>query len=215
MRLEERELAQALIAFFMSFPIPSAYKEIMEEQIRDNPFSTERYSDCFKILFVKKTGVRKLPVWLPTLLQGCQILKDDGPISCQLFVEDGYVVQFEVVDMGLNEIDWDYFWSHKAIFDIEYDLKVIKHHLESGAISIVKSCVFDSYILLEIHINGLQYQLHLYDCTICAFPATPTTLECRSHLDSKQRYAIVSVDGNLNIICSLVCLQNNLYIGLG
>lgn len=215
MYLEERALARALIAFFMSFPIPSTYKEIMEEQIQDNPFSTEQYSDCFKILFEKKTGVRKLPLWLPTLLQGCLILKDGGPITCLLFVEEGYVVQFEVVDMGSNEIDWHYFWSHKAAFDIEYDLEVIKHLLESSAISIVKSDIFDSYISLKVYINGHQYKLHLYDYTIRAFPATPTTLECISHLGSEQRYTIVSVDGSLNITCSLVCLLNYLNIGLG
>ncbi len=52
--------------------------------------------------------MRAFPLGIPTLLQDGQVLKDSGPILFSLFVEKRYVVQFEVVDMGLNEIDWEF-----------------------------------------------------------------------------------------------------------
>lgn len=130
--INENELAQALIDFFLSFPIPTLYKDILKEQIAGSSYYIEQYCDCIKILFQKNPNSKTLPLWLPTMLQGCQILKENGPISCQLYVENGYVVQFEVVDMGLNEIDWNYFWSHKPIFDIEYNFEQDERQEDRG-----------------------------------------------------------------------------------
>lgn len=111
---------QSLLRFLIEFPLPTSYRMILREQIMSSVLHIEQYTDCFKILFENKRDTNMFPLDLPTLLQGGQILKESGPISFQLFVENGYVVQFEVVDMGLNEIDWEYFWTHSPVYDIEY-----------------------------------------------------------------------------------------------
>ena len=122
----ERDTALALIDFFRSFPLPAHYKKILLEQLSACTFFVEQYDDCFKILFRCEPLVDTFPLYLPTLLQGCQMYKNNGPISCQLFIENGYVTQFEVVDMGLNKIDWDFFWSSSAVFDIDYGQDAIQ-----------------------------------------------------------------------------------------
>ena len=104
-----------LIAYLLQLPIP--YIDIVKEQIEDCLVSNEVYSDCFIIHFLPKGNVRALPAWLPTLLQSTHTSKENGPICCQVFVDRGHVVQFEVVDMGLNEIDWAYFF-HMNLFRI-------------------------------------------------------------------------------------------------
>ena len=112
------DLNRKLIQFVQKCPFP--FPDILREQLQSARIENEIYQDCYKILFFPDPSSPPFPVKFPTLAQGCQILKDTGPFCCQLFVEDGYVVQFEVVDMGLTEIDWDYFWSNTPIWDIEY-----------------------------------------------------------------------------------------------
>lgn len=114
------ELIQSLLSFLLTFPLPNSYRAILQEQILRSSIHVEQYNDCFKLLFENNRDAREFPPGLPTLLQGGQVLKDSGPISFQLFVEKGYIVQFEVVDMGLKKIDWDYFWAHTPIYDVEY-----------------------------------------------------------------------------------------------
>lgn len=119
-QLDVHNLIKALHIFILSFPFPGEYDKIIRDQLCTSLIDIEQYHGCFKMLFKIDENASVLPTTMPTLLQGGQILKDDGPISFQLFVENGYVVQFEVVDMGLNEIDWDYFFQHNPIFDIKY-----------------------------------------------------------------------------------------------
>lgn len=112
---------ERLLKFLISMPLPDSYHEILQEQISCCSIRVEQYSDCLKILFENHGNTRTFPTELPTLLQGGQILKESGPLSFILLIEKGYVVQFEVVDSGLNEIDWVCFWSHTPIYDVEYD----------------------------------------------------------------------------------------------
>lgn len=114
------EFLRSLIDFILRLPLPESYGEILREQIANSTIRTERYSDCLKILFMANQNTKSFPLGLPTLLQGGQIITDRAPISFHLFVENGYVVQFEVVDMGLEKIDWGYFWSHTPVYDIKY-----------------------------------------------------------------------------------------------
>ena len=111
-----------LICFMLDFPMPKQLKEILQEQVACSTYTVERYDDCWKILFEKPHAARVFPAWTPHLLQGCELVKDNGPFVCQLFVEQGYVVQFEVVDMGRNKIDWEYFWRLKPVFEVDYDI---------------------------------------------------------------------------------------------
>ena len=124
-KTDQEELVNRLVDYIVSFDLPACYKKILIKQISGSAVKIEQYTDCFKLLFEPRYDVELLPLEIPPLLQGCQILKDSGPISCQLFVEKGYVVQFEVVDMGGNPIEWDFFWANisNAIFDVDYNKK--------------------------------------------------------------------------------------------
>ena len=117
---DTQDLVKALHIFILSLPFPREYDKAIRDQISTSLITLEQYPECFKMLFTINQKATVLPSKLPTLLQGGQILKDNGPLSFQLFVENGYVVQFEVVDMGGNVIDWDYFFQHTPILDIEY-----------------------------------------------------------------------------------------------
>ena len=109
-----------LLQFLLQMPMPNFYRTILREQVSCSSVIVEEYVDCLKILFEDNHRASMFPLGLPTLLQGGQVLKDSGPISFHVFVEKGYLVQFELVDMGLNNIDWDYFWSHTPIYDVDY-----------------------------------------------------------------------------------------------
>ena len=118
----QNEHVEKIIDVILSFPLPATYNKILVEQIAGCTVGVEQYHDCLKLLFKPSIGLKMFPLQIPTLLQGCQIFKESGPISCQLFVEKGYIVQFEIVDMGGNTIDWDFFWHNisNAIYDVEY-----------------------------------------------------------------------------------------------
>ncbi len=212
----KKDFIQELIDFLLSFPLPNSHQDILRKQIIGSSFSIEQYEDCFKILFTIKEKTEAFPLWFPALLQGCQILKDNGPISCQLFIENGYVVQFEIVDLGTNKIDWDYIWTHKAIFDIEYDLKHIKNQLEADVVYITTSRVYDKCVMFEIDTVCGYHTVCLYDCVIHAFPTTQRELFCKLQLypgcNGEHKYAIASDDGNIDIVCSLICLRDGLRI---
>lgn len=207
----DKKLAQALIDFMLTFPMPSTHKRILQEQVTGATFSIEHYDDCFKILFDKKSNIA-FPLWTPYLLQSCQVLKNSGPISCQLFVEKGYVVQFEVVDMGLNKIDWDYFWSHDPTFDIQYDWEHIKNLLELEKVNISRFWIGETAVAFALDANSFHHTVQLNGCVIRACPKAGTLRDCKLQINSTCRedpsYVIASADGKIDITCALISLQN-------
>lgn len=212
MRASDCILVRRLIDFVLTFPLPSALKDILREQVTDATFTVEHYDDCFKILFEHKKGVKTFPTWVPFLIQSCQFLKDGCPLSCQLFVEKGYVVQFEVVDMGLHKIDWGYLWEHDPIFDIEYDFGYIKNQLELEEVNITNFWKEKTSVSLEVDTNGCHHTIQLNGCTVRAFPTAGTLCDCKLQINSECHdeppYTIFSADGEIDIMCSLIGLQN-------
>lgn len=210
----DMSLAQDLIDFMLTFPLPRNFKKILQEQVASATFSVEHYEDCFKILFKSKESVKTFPAWTPTLLQSCQLLKDSGPFVCQLFVEKGYIVQFEVVDMGLIKIDWDYFWLHEPIFDIEYDLGCIKKKLEIEGVSVSRFWACKTAVSFELDANGHHHTVHLNGCNIRTFPTAGTLNNCtliiNSECHDEPPYTVMSVDGRIDITCALIGLQKHL-----
>ena len=206
-------LAQNLIDYVLTFPVPRDFKNTLQEQVTSATFSIEHYEDCFKILFKCKDNIKTFPAWMPTLLQSCQLLKDSGPLVCQLFVEKGYIVQFEVVDMGLSRIDWDYFWLQEPIFDIEYDLDRIKNMLEIEGTVVSGFCVYKTAVSFKLDANGRHYTIRLNGCDIRTFPTVGTLNDCTLKIYSKCHneppYRVMSLDGKIDITCSLIGLQKN------
>lgn len=209
---DEQDLVSALIAFLLKFPLPSPYSDILQEQIAGSFCSVERYLDCIKLFFRPNDDLRPFPLWFPTMPQGCQILKDGGPLSCQLFIEHGYIAQFEVVDMGLNEIDWDLFWAHKAVFDVEYNFDFIKHQLEATKVCIKDLRINSNCIFIELDTDDIHYALHLYGCTIRTIPVAGTVpgnkLQLRLDQLNERRCAVLSETGEIDVICSMICLKD-------
>ena len=208
-------LNKKLIRLILSFPFP--FMDILHEQVSASTISNEVYKDCYTILFEKKENVRLLPNWLPTVPQGCQILKESGPFSCQLYIESGHIVQFEVVDMGLNELDWDYFWTHKPIYDVEYDTTRIYSCLKGIEASISRFRIGDDYALIEVNTQAGHHTICLWDCDIRAFQIPPDPYFCRfdilQNFQSKRQFILKSDDKLVEIECSLICLQDCLHIG--
>lgn len=203
-----------LIDYIMRFPFP--YIDILREQISVCEITNEWYSDCYIIHFHRKGNTRQLPQWLPTAPQGCQVIKEGGPISCQLYVESGYIVQFEVVDMGMNEIDWDYLWSHKPIFEVEYDFPTICSYLAAGSIRISKIHIGQQYVYLAVDTTARSHTICLWDCNILSPGLLYSEHYCRIDIcvskKNNHRY-LVKLDDNPVLECSLVCLQDGLTIG--
>ena len=197
----------------MCFPFP--YIDILREQIAVCQITNECYSDCYIIHFHRKKNTRQLPLWLPTVPQGFQVLKENGPLSCQLYIESGYIVQFEVVDMGMNTIDWDYLWSHEPVFDKEYNLLTICRYLTTEKLRVSKIHIGQQYVYLKVDATTRSHTVCLWDCNILS----PNLLNnehyccidiCASEKDD-HRY-LVKFDDNPVLECSLVCLQDSLII---
>ena len=194
----------------MQFPFP--YIDTLREQIAACQLTNEWHPDCYIVHFHVNKQVRQLPLWLPTVPQGCQVLKKDGPLSCQLYIEQGYVVQFDVVDMGMNTIDWEYLWSHEPIFDFEYDLSTICNYLESEALSL--SCIHTAHQCAYLTMKGTKRNR-----TICLWNYSALSLEGLSseyscpiriyyYPNEPLPYLVKSDDGRILIKSSLVCLQS-------
>lgn len=200
-----------LIDYIMRFPFP--YIDVLREQIAACQMTNEWYSDCFIIHFHHKKNTKQLPLWLPTVPQGCQILKESGPLICQLYVESGFIVQFEVVDMGMNEIDWEYMWTHKPIFDVEYDLSTIHSCLTTEKIRISKVHNGQQYVYLKVDTTTGSHTICLWNCNILSpdllCSSSNSCVNISALEKDKYRYLIKFGD-NPVIECSLVCLQDGL-----
>lgn len=201
-----------LIDYLMHFPFP--YIDILREQIAACRITNEWYSDCYIIHFHRNENTRQLPLWLPTVSQGCQVLKENGPLSCQLYIESGYIVQFEVIDMGMNKIDWEYLWSHKPIFDVEYDLSTIINYLTTEKLIISKIRVKQQYVYLDVNSYTGNHTVCLWNCNILELNLLQSKHYCCIDIcvTENHRYLVKSDDNNLVIECSIICLQDGLII---
>lgn len=203
-----------LIDFLMKFPF--VYMDILREQIAACEITHEKYPDCYIIHFHHKKDTAKFPLWLPTMPQSCQILKPTGPLTCQLYIELGYIVQFEVVDMGMNEIDWDYLWSYDPVFDMEYDLSTIRNHLMEMPLCISKLRISQQYVYINVTTPTKEFTISLWNPNILLLNLPFKQHSCRINISTipgdNQRYLIQTDDDSLAIECSLICMQNSLII---
>lgn len=203
-----------LIDYLMRFPFP--YIDILREQIAACQITNEWYPDCYIIHFHRKKEAKQLPLWLPTVPQGCQVLKENGPLSCQLYIESGYVVQFEVVDMGMNDIDWEHLWSHAPIFDFEYDLPTICSYLSTEKLRISKIHVGQQNVHLNVESAVRNYTVCFWNCNILSADLLYNAHHCSINVfcsgRDNHRY-LVKFDDKLVLECSLVCLQDGPTMG--
>ena len=201
-----------LVDYILQFPFP--YIDILREQIAVCQITNEWYADCYVMQFHRRKNIKQLPLWLPTVPQGCQVLKENGPLLCQLYVESGYIAQFEVIDMGMNEIDWEYLWSHKPLFDVEYDLSTICSCLTTEKISITKVHVGQQYVYLKIDTTAGSHTVCFWDCNILSLTLLHGVHYCSMDINiiDNHRY-LVRFDDNPVLECSLVYIQDSLSIG--
>ena len=197
----------------MHFPFP--YIDILRDQIAACLITNEWYSDCYIMYFHRKENTKLLPLWLPTVPQGCQVLKENGPLLCQLYIEHGYIVQFEVIDMGMNEIDWEYLWSHKPVFNNEYDLLAICGYLTTEKLRISKIHTFQQHVYLKVDTVAGSHTVCLWGCNILSHNLLYSARDCHidicvSGKDSHQY--LIKFDDRPVLECSSVCLQDGLII---
>ena len=207
------QINEKLLHYILRFPFP--YLDVLREQVLACQITNEWYSDCYIIHFHQKKNVKPLPLWLPIVPQGFQILKENGPLLCQLYIEHGYIVQLEVIDMGMNEIDWEYLWSHKPLFDIEYDFSAICRYLTDKKPRISQIHISQQHVYLKMCATAESHTIGLWNCNILS-----SNLLCNlsnSCVDicalEKDHYRyLIKIDDNPVIECSLVCLQDRLAI---
>lgn len=213
-QVEKESTNKKLIEFILSFPFP--YADILREQITAFSVSNIQYPDCYTIVFDRTEEVRQLPLWLPAMPQGCQVIKESGPISCHLYVESGFVVQFEVVDMGMNEIDWEYFWGHKPIFDVEYDSTTICNYLTVEEVKISRVYVGHRHVHFAVDTSSGHHTVSLWDCDIQTLQIPDNEFYCHIEIyclnKGNLRYLLKSDDNSIVIECSMLCLQDGLII---
>lgn len=200
-----------LIDYIMHFPFP--YIDILREQIAVCQITNEWHSDCYIIHFHRKKNTKQLPLWLPTVPQGCQVFKENGPLLCQLYIESGYIVQFEVIDMGMNEIDWEYLWSHKPFFDVVYDFTTICSYLTTEKISISKVHIGQQYVFLMVDTAARSHTVCLWNCNILSLNLLYSIHHCRMEiciLEKDSHRYLIKLDDNPVLKCSLVGLQDGL-----
>lgn len=203
-----------LIDYVMRFPFP--YIDIIREQIAACQITNEWYSDCY-IIHLKRlnNNTKQLPLWLPTVPQGCQVLKENGPLVCHLYIEAGYVVQIEVVDMGMNEIDWEYLWSHDPIFDSEYDLQTVCSCITVQKLHISKVHIGKNFVFLKVGTTDRTHTVCLWGCNILSLSLLNSLHDC--HIDicaskgNNPRY-VIKFDDCPVLDCALICLQDGLNI---
>ena len=199
---------EKLIDYIMRFPFP--YIDILREQIATCQITNEWHFDCYIMHFHRTQNTIQLPPWLPTAPQGFQVLKENGPLSCLLYVESGYIVQFEVIDMGMNEIDWEYLWSHEPIFDHEYDLSAICSYLTTEKLRIIKKLVRQHDVYLRVETVAGSNTVCLWNCSFLSPELLHNAHDCSIDIcasGNDNHPYLVRFNDNPVLECSLVSLQ--------
>lgn len=140
-----------LIVQLLSIPFP--FRDVLSEQICASALTVTVSDDYFCIAFNQTKSVIPFPAWLPSCPLTWQIPTDDAPIIGQLFQRNGVIEKYEIIDMGLTKIKWDYVWSAKPLSDIEYDSGIIIRTLTAQSATIQKILFWENAIDIALSVG--------------------------------------------------------------
>lgn len=201
-----------LMEQLLSIPFP--FTDILREQLAAAKVTNIIYPDCYCLQFAVTQQTRLLPAWLDTVPLSWQVLTQDAPIDCCLFVKDGYVDALEIVDMGMKPIDWALYWSLPPTMDYEFDPQIIGRRLESNDFAIEKVHIHNKSVDFQIANEALV--LCLRDCAVQSlalehFPVRGPFL-LRSNPSGAYQFSLYSQDDTIRIDCNWVCMQKFCHI---
>lgn len=207
----EFQLNQRIIEFLLTFPVP--FGDVLREQVTSAVAHTKIYPDCYIIEFSNTKAKKKMPEWLPLVPQCGRIYTERDLYMCQIYVEAGYIVQFEIVNMTTSAIDWDQFWDAKVIFDVLYDDDSISKCLTETGIVVDSVQSGKNYVLMSVHGEIHKHTICFYGCEDIHidFLALPLTCCASVRATPNQHEKIFATeDGRIFLKYRLVCRQDTL-----
>ncbi len=201
-------LANNLIAQLLKFDWP--YKKILEVQLKYSKKRIEHTTGCFRIRFMPDKSTAPFPAWLSERPILWQIPTDDAPILGQLFVKDGYVSQYEVIDFAFKEISWEQIWNTNLQLDVEYNRETIFQVLSKEDATIRKIVRNQYGIDIELLIGEKPTLVCFKECTICNWQYVETPFVTRLQIEESKfadSYSISLRGTALRFQCQAMYLQ--------
>lgn len=208
MNIDNTAIANQLVQYIRDFPFP--FMDILNEQIDNSKYWGESYPYAFNVFFTVKPDVRRLPQYLPTVIQGCQVVKQDGPITCCVFIENGFIYTIEVVAMGLDPINWNWFFSHDPLFDYTYDLQAIYDAFTTHAVKITELEIYGNMIWISSGNSVRKTRLTLLGCKIkrILLPSEKEYTLIIERLEGESsKYEVRTEDYNIFVECELMYMS--------
>lgn len=207
--MDKKKMNQMLIEQLLAIPFP--YSDILRVQVSAAALTTKEYSGYYCIHFEKIDKTICLPSWLDKMPLSWQIPTDDIPYLCQLFVKDGYIDMLEIIDMGFNEIKWEYVWTALPVFDYEFDEQNIYKHLTSKELFIEKILLCDDCIDLLIVVDDISLIASFRGCVVRRLASDNFPRACQIKFEqiynTDYRYLVHTDDDVIDFDCAMVFLQ--------
>lgn len=203
-------LADKLIEQLLAFDFP--YKDILKTQIISSQKSVAYSTAYFCITFAPERTASPLPDWLPLRPVLWQVSTDDAPILGQLFLREGYVEKYEVIDFGFQEIAWHHIWEGSPQFDIEYNMDTIFQILTERDFTITNISYGQCSIDIELLCDTKHIIASFRDCTVRRWQNLEMPRIARMKIESDNEssaYYVKICETELEFQCRAVYLQHH------
>lgn len=199
-----------LIVQLLSIPFP--FRDVLREQIRASALTVTALDDYFCVTFSPIKSVIPFPAWLPSCPLAWQIPTDDAPVIGQMFQQSGVIEKYEIIDMGLTKIKWDYVWNAKPLSDIEYDSGIIIRTLAAKSASIQKIVFQENTIDIALSVGEYPQVASFRGCTNLETHPIDVPVMTRITINTHQsppRFFVSLCDGLLSFRCDEVYLRHH------
>lgn len=197
--------------------IPFPYSHILQEQIEASIYTNTIFSGYFCIHFTPSETVNSLPHWLDAMPLSWQILTDSAPLLCQLFIKEGYIEKLEMIDLALNNIEWEKVWISEPLLDYEYDIWHVVNHLTDKQIIIRKVVHVGLSIDLVLELGNRHFVASFRECQVRKLKSEDLPFQCLlnicDHKMENYRFTVSSSNGLVDFDCASIFIQWHKMIG--
>ena len=209
------QINRKLIELLLSIPFP--YNDILKQQIEASTLSSTETPYVYSIHFHLAQSAQRFPEWLDIVPLSWQILVDNVPVTCELFLDNGYIEDLEIVDMGFERIQWDCFFDTSPCLDFEYSERHVYEFLSSESLILEKARNDSMKVDLLLKSSGKSIVASFRGCQtrrldLSKLPAQ-VVFEISEAKEKEYKYTIRSSDGNIDFDCALLFLKLHAVIG--
>lgn len=211
----KKKLINMLLSVSESTSFP--FDTILKQQINASQITCATAQYTHTVHFRPSQDVRQFPSWLDTVPVSWQICIDNVPVTCELFISNGYIEDLEIVDMGFERIKWEHLFDTSPRVDFEYNEQYVYDYLSSEPLILEKVRNDSQNVDFMLNHGSKSTVASFRKCQIrrLNIPQFPVQVifEIREACDEKYRYTIQSSDANIDFDCALLFLKLHTIIG--